>query len=463
MAVVGRQASQMICALVLARLLGPDSYGVISAASVYVTLTTLFLDQGLAPALVQRPTLDPRSPGAVATMNLLAGLVLAVITFVCAPLIAGFFHVADLTGLLRVLAFGLLIKALAITPRAMQLRRLGFKVIGVGDIAGGVVGAVVGITAALLGAGYWAMAWQVITTDVVIAVVLLAKTRGTRPNLHLGLLGPILPFSLRIFASNGLAFFSRNCDNILVGRYLGVTSLSYYSMAYRVLVIPVQMLGQTVNRVTFPTLARVAADRQRVAAILVKVTELLAMAAVPPMVLVAVAAPEMISVVLGDRWLPTAPILSVLAIAGARETVMSTTQSLMRAMGRGKLIMRYEIVATSVQLTGIVVGLQFGLLGVAVGLTTAGFLLTPVMLLIQRNLSAVRIRDQLRTMLPAVHGSLWAAAAYLLVRLIGWHDAWTLVLGIVSYLVVGLAVLWLAHRKALRRTVVAAKGILGVG
>src|SRR4051794_16109228 len=96
-AVIGRQVSQMICALVLARLLGPETYGVISAATVYVTFTTLLLDQGLAAAIVQRPRLTRLTPGAVATANLLCGLVLAAVTVLTAPLVAAFFRAPDLT------------------------------------------------------------------------------------------------------------------------------------------------------------------------------------------------------------------------------------------------------------------------------------------------------------------------------------------------------------------------------
>ena len=76
-AVLGRQISQLLAALVLARVLGPDHYGVISAATIYVTLTTLVLDQGMAAALVQRPVISRALPGAVATANLLTAVVLA--------------------------------------------------------------------------------------------------------------------------------------------------------------------------------------------------------------------------------------------------------------------------------------------------------------------------------------------------------------------------------------------------
>lgn len=462
MAVIGRQFSQLLAALVLARILGPENYGVISAATVYVTLTTLLLDQGLAAALVQRPTLTRTMPGAVASANLISAAVLAAATWFAAPAVATFFNAEPLTGLLRVLGLGLLLKGLAVTPRAIQQRLLSFKKIGIADICGGVVGAGSGIVAAVAGAGIWAMAVQILITDLVIALVLLAVSRGTLPNLHLRQLASILPFSLRIFGSNALAFMSRNVDNVLVGRFLGVGALSVYSMAYRVLVIPVQMIGQTVNRVAFPTFSRLAEQRERLVQSLLKVTELLAFAAVPAMFLVAVSAPELVQVVLGEAWAATAPVLTVLAIAGARETVFNVTGSLMRAKGAGKLIIRYEWLATGTQVLGIVVGLQFGLLGVAIGLTAAGFALTPVLLIIQRRLCGVRIRAQLHRILAPVHCALWGSAAYLLVR--WWLDEGalaTVLIGAAAYILLAMIVLRTLHHAALRRAISAALEILG--
>lgn len=461
LAVIGRQLSQMLAALVLARILGPDTYGVISAATIYVTLSTLVLDQGLAAALVQRPKLNVLTPGAVATVNIVTAVLLAALTWFLAPLVADFFSATELTGLLRILGVGLLLKALAITPRAMLQRHLRFAPIAAADIAGGVTGAAVGISAGLLGASYWAMAGQVLTTDAVIGAVMLVRYRGGLPNLHLGQLRSVFGFGLRIFGSNALAFLARNLDNILVGRFLGLVSLSYYSMAYRVLVIPVQMLGQTVNRVTFPTFARLADRPAQLASTLTRATELLSFAAIPAMGLVAVAAPELVAVVLGDEWAVTAPVLTVLAVAGARETVFYITGALMRAKGAGKLILRYEFVATGTQLTGIVIGLQFGVLGVALGVTTAGFVLAVPLLVIQRHLAGVRIRTQLLAILPAAHASLWAAGGYLLIKAAGWNTLVVLLVGSGMYVLVGFGILAVFHRTAARRSLAAALGIIG--
>ncbi len=454
----------MVAALVLARVLGPETYGVISAATVYVTFTTLLLDQGLASALVQLPNPGRRLAGAVATVNILAAIILGGLTAGLSSQVAAFFRAPDLAPLLAVLGAGLLLKGLAITPRAMLQRQLRFRVIGQTDIAGGMIGATAGIIAALTGSGIWSMAWMVLATDTVIAALMLLAGRGVAaPNLHLGELREILPFSLRVFGSNALAFLSRNTDNILIGRFLGVGALSLYSMSYRVLVVPVQMIGQTVNRVVFPMFARLQDRVDLVAKGLLRAMDVLALAAIGPMVLVSVAAPELLGLVLGPAWAPAAPILTVLAIAGAKETVFYVTGPLMRARGAGKLIIRYELLATVVQVGGIVVGLTGGVLGVAWGWTIAGFVLMPVQMLIQRRMCGVRLGEQLGRILPYAHASVWGAGAYLGVRFIGMGQLVTVLAGAAAYALVAFGVLRFVHRKALARSLDAAAEIFRVG
>lgn len=450
-AVIGKQVFQLLGALLIARILGPSSYGVISVAMIYVTLTSLVLDQGLSAALIQRPTLTAKAPGAVVALNLVVTAGLSVASYFLAPVIANFFGVDELAGLIQILAIGLLLKALAIVPRAMLSRTLTFQPIAVADIAGAAFGAAAGVTAAFLGADELSLVYQVFTVDAIVALVLLAAARGPVPNLRLRELRPLLSFSVKVFTTNSIAYLSRNADNILVGRFLGVTSLSYYAMAYRVLAIPVQMVGQTVNRVMFPLFSRQSDDRAAVGANLERATGLLALVAIP-MALVACAAPQLIHVVLGDAWAPTAPILSVLAIAGARETIFYITPSLMKAMGLATLNLRYEILATAVQFAGIVAGLTFGVLGVAIGYLVAGFALVPVLLSIQKSVAGVSTATQLRSIWPPVHASLWGAAAYLAVSIAPLQQLATLLVGTVAFFAVAAAVLLLIHRRRFLRS-----------
>jgi PST family polysaccharide transporter len=179
------------------------------------------------------------------------------------------------------------------------------------------------------------------------------------------------------------------------------------------------------------------------------------------MTFVACAAPELVDLVLGPEWLPAAALVSVLAIGGARETVFYVTPSLMKGLGQSALIVRYEILAAVVQVSGIVVGLQFGILGVAVGYTAAGFVLTPVLLRIQTRLTGVTARSQLASILPAAHAALWGAAGYGLWSLANVDSLRHLFGGLVIFSALTLASVWLFHRRMLRGYTEQARALFG--
>jgi PST family polysaccharide transporter len=179
------------------------------------------------------------------------------------------------------------------------------------------------------------------------------------------------------------------------------------------------------------------------------------------MVFISCAAPELVHAVLGPEWLPAAALMSAFALGGARETIFYITPALMKAFGRTTLLLNYEFLATGLQVTAIIVGLQFGVFGVALGYTAAGFLLVPVLLAIQANITGVRVVTQLRAILPAVHASAWGAVGYLAVGLLDLPYLAHLGLGLGAYLLLVALVLLLVHRRFTIRFLGRAAEIIG--
>ena len=133
----------------------------------------------------------------------------------------------------------------------------------------------------------------------------------------------------------------------------------------------------------------------------------------------------------------------------------------MKGLGQGALIIRYEILAALVQVGGIVIGLQFGVFGVAVGYSAAGFVLTPVLLRIQTRLTGVSAKSQLGSILPAVHAALWGAAGYGLWSLADVDSLWHLLGGLAIFAVLTLGALRLFHRRMLAGYAAQARALFG--
>lgn len=445
---VGRQSLVLVFSLLIARMIGPASYGVVAQANVYIALTTLILDQGISTALVSTRTINRAVVGAASAVNLLLCLLLILITILLAPFIADFFQMPELEWVLIALGIGLLFKAICIVPRMLLTRRTLFKHIATAEVSSAFIGGVAGTLMAIMGYGTASIVAQVIVMDFVATCYMYAVAKPPAPNLRLMELKDTLGFSARVFVANIVSFSSRNTDSILIGRYLGATALAQYSLSYRILLTPIQMVGQTVTRVLHPVIARSSSDMAEVRRLIVKSITGISILVFPSMAFISVASGDGISLILGNEWQPAAPVIAVLAITGARQTISAINAPVLLGLSASKLHLRFNLVSACVQILGVVVGLPWGILGVAVGYTVAGFLLMPLVLWLQAHLTGLSIRSQLACIWPATHASLWAVAPYCCLLLVDISEFLRLSLGLFAGVCVYLLMLRLFHHPS---------------
>lgn len=464
--VIGREVSRSLFTIIIARLVGPQDFGIVAQAMVYIGIIGLLVDQGFSSALIQRKHVEPGMPGVVVTVNLAVGAALTLLTVAIAPLWASFMRTPELLMVLVVMSPCLFIRSVGVTTRAMLMRSMDFRRIGIADVTSAIAGGVIGVVVALLGGGYWSVVVQTLATDVIYQLSLIVLGAAQRPNLKFPLLKEIAGFSARAFAAGVLInSVSRNIDNLLVGRFQGPQALAFYGLAYRLLLMPVQLAGATVGAVLFPAFARISHDRDAMAAEMARATRALAIVSLPVMALIAAAAPQLVAVVFGPAWEPAVPITQVLAIAGAMQAIYQpSTGPFLLGLGRAKLNLRYAWLMTVVSTVGIVAGLPFGPFGVAVGYASASALMLPVEWILRQRLLGTSVRSQLAELTPAAHLALWAAGVYLLIAIIiPANQIVTLGLGMVAAVGAVAAVLRIAHRSRLRELVYMASRMAGRG
>lgn len=450
-AILGREGARMVSTVLVARFVGPEDFGTFAQAAVYMAILGLLLDQGLSSALIQRPHLPPELPGAVLTANLAVGTALAGLTAMLASTWAGFMRTPELTLVLIVLAPSLLIRSASVTPRALLIRKMEFRPIGVVDIAAAVIGGAVGVLAAALGAGYWALVLQIMFTDTTAVLALLGLGAFPRPSLRLGRLREIAGFSGRAFASGVLGTVAGNIDNLLVGRFQGPESLAFYSLGYRLLLLPIQLLGATIGNVLFPTFSRLADDVCAVRRQMSRATRVLASVVLPAMSLVAASAPQLVVLLFGSEWEPAVRIVQVLAIAGGIHAIYQPSiVPLMLGLGHAKLLLRFSVITNVVYISGIVAGVPFSPLAVALGYGAATLLMLPFEWYIIRRLVGTPISVQTRSLVPGVHVGLWILAGYTVVAsLVDRSDLLELAIATPISTALGLSVMRLVHSSQL--------------
>ena len=253
---------------------------------------------------------------------------------------------------------------------------------------------VVGVVSAVLGAGVWSLVTGALANAVVSSVLFIVLSPW-RPTLRFSRrrLGPVMGFGLNLSGFNLVNYFSRNADNILIGKYLGAVPLAYYNWAYTLMLYPLQTISWTLGRVLFPAFSKMQDDPERFGRAYLRACVTIAFVTFPLMAGVTMLAPEFIDVLLGPKWQPVAPVLRILAPVGMVQSIVSPVGYIYMAMGKTETMFRWGLLFTGITVLGFVIGLHWGITGVAVSYVIAMLLLIIPVLWIPFRFIHLRIVD----------------------------------------------------------------------
>jgi O-antigen/teichoic acid export membrane protein len=375
----GSRLATFLVFLVLARLLTPEEFGVVAIATVFVALLQLLAEGGFSQALIQRRDLEPGHVDTVFWTSVGTGLLLAVGLALAARPLSVLYGQPLLAEIVPVLAIGLVLSAFGSTQSAQLRRAMQFRPLAVRAIVSNVVAGATGVVLALLGAGVWALVVQYVVLNAVQTVLLWAFA-VSRPGLRVSRrhFADIFGFSRHTLGNQLLQFTSTRSDDFLIGAFLGAGPLGLYAVAYRLLTTLNDVINQTLLGVAFPVFARLQHDTARLRNAYCTVLKVGAAMAFPGFGFFVLAAPEVVEVVFGARWLPAAPVMAVLAIFGALQTSLLITDSCLNAIGRPGVVFRNRLLSTGVQVVAFAVAAPFGIIWVAWSLVARAYLLAPL-------------------------------------------------------------------------------------
>ena len=310
-------AVQLASFVVMARLLTPSDFGVVAMVSVVVAFATLLADSGLTLAGIQAETLTDKHQDNLFWLNLLAGATSMVLVALSGPLLAWFYGDDRLILLAIVLSSTLLLNGLAVQFRVSINRQLRFSALAAQDVVSVLAGFFVATAMAILGAGYWALAGQVVTQSGVLLVMATIQARWWpgRPNRTTGMRG-LLWFGTNSLGLQSLNLLSRSTDVMTVGRSQGSEALGLYTRANQLVAMSFQQLVTPLTRVVIPRLARELSIESLNDSLLRLQRVIVYTIPAVVSILASVAGPLVI-VFLGEAWSSMAAIVQVLCVGAA--------------------------------------------------------------------------------------------------------------------------------------------------
>ena len=378
---VVRQLTRVLLLLVLARSLSPHEYGVAAMVLVVSTLVLVFSDLGLGAALVQRADLDDLDRSSVFWATSAVGLAATALCWLVAGPAAAFYGEPAVRDLMRGLSATFLLTALGATQVAVLSRDLRYRELALRQIAAALAGTAARVGLALGGAGAWAVIGQQLA--VAAASTALVWTLGDwRPGRRASWsrVRSLASFGLAVFVSRLGFYANRNADNLLVGKVLGSGALGIYGLAYQAVLLPLEQVGGPVAEVLFPALARLQGTPARLRAAWLRAVRLLALVVAPGLGLLIVLADDLVRILLGPAWSGVAPVVQLLAWVGLHQTLQRLNSSVLQAVGAPRVLASFALLSVAVNVPAFVIGLHWGVTGVAAAYAVSSTIVAPVYL-----------------------------------------------------------------------------------
>lgn len=441
---------------ILTRLLTPADFGVVAMVVVISGFLATLAEAGLSTAVVQKRDLDDDALSSLFWLGLGLGVGTAALLAALAPVVALFFEEPRLTPVVALMGLGFVFIALGRVPNGLLERTFRFREIAIADVSAATLGGAIGIGGALLGAGYFALIAQTLTFALVGAVLRFYFSHfRPRRTFKFAVVRSISTYSGGVTAFSAINYWARNLDKALIGRFLGAASLGFYGRAYALMLYPVDAINGILNPTLHPVLAAVQDDRPRMAQTYVGILKVVALIALPAMAVMGALAPELVRTMWGPQWGPSVRVFSILCLVGSVQPVSSTFGAVFLATNRTKLLALVGLVNSIILMTGMSLGVRYGIGGVAIGYSIAfGVVFLPTMYIVVVVLLGGRVRDIVSVLAPAA-----GAAAVVLCALHGYNlllrGRWSDLPHLLTGAVLGVAI-WAACCAVIDRSVLIA-------
>jgi len=372
-AVIWRSGSQIFAQVVawgstlaVVRILDPADYGLFAMTQVVLAFLSFLNGYGFASSLIQDQTINRHKIAQGFGLLILVNGTIAIAQLLIAPLAAAWYRQDIVADLLRMQALIYLATPFIALPEVLLVRELDFRRPAIVNIVATVVSASISLGCALAGLGVWTLVYAPIAFFWTRAVGLMIAARFTVwPSFRFAGAGPMLNYGLLMLGSHFFWTIVTQSDVFIASRSLDAHALGLYAEGLFLTTLITSKFVPPLNEVAFPAYARMQDDPQRMAASFLKALRLILLVTCPLYFGMAATAPDMVRVVLGEKWLGMAPLVSVLALAMPAMTLHILFAPAANAAGLPQVTMRASMLGAVVMPAAFVVGINYGVEGLA--------------------------------------------------------------------------------------------------
>lgn len=363
----GGQGIQFLVTLIIARMLSPSDYGLIGLLTIFITISQAFIDSGFNTALLRTKSPKEEDFCTVFYFNILIACITYTILFVTAPAISSFFNQSILIDILRVYSITLIINSFMAVQVARLQIRLDFKTLAKLRISAIFISGFVGIAMAYWGCGVWALVGQNLTSSIISVTFISFSCRWyPKYGFSIDSFRRLGAFGSRILVAGLLDSIYRNLTKFAIGKFYTSADLGNYERGAQFAELPNKSINNVLSTVTFPILAKIQDDEQRLIHVYRKYIQISSMLIFIISGLLCALAKPIILFTLTEKWESAIIFLHLFAFSCMFDHLSSINLNLLKVKGRSDLFLRLEIIKKSISLSILLCAIPFGVIFICI-------------------------------------------------------------------------------------------------
>ena len=367
---------QLIYTAILSRLLSPEEFGIIAVMNVFIAFFQLVADMGFGTAIIQRKDLSKDDINSIFSVMVYIGIFLCILFMILSYPISLIYKDRIYISLGCVISFSLFFNALNSIPNALILKEKRFSTITVRTVVVYITSAMITIIFALKGFGVYALAIY----SVVTALLLFIWNKWNEkvkfifiPDMNV--IKKIWTYSIFQFGSQAINYFSRNLDNLFVGKFFSTIDLGYYNKSYTLMMYPISYIPGVITPVLHPVLSEYQNDKEYIYIKYMELIKILSIIGCFVSIFCFFSAKELIYIVFGDQWNKSVLPFKLLSISLICQLLTNTIAPIYQSVGNTKLMFESTIITTLTIILMIIIGVVIGNINSVAACVCIGYLL----------------------------------------------------------------------------------------
>lgn len=411
---IGAQGVSFVVSMVLARLLLPEEYGMISLVLVFINLANVFVSSGLGESLIQKEDATEEDFSTIFYISLGLSALIYLILFVSSDYIADFYRMPLLSPVIKVFALKLPISAISTVQHAYVSKHMMFKKFFFSTLGGTIFSGVVGIGLALGGFGVWALVAQYLTNTVIDTIVLFFTVPWHPKLLFSKESGKCLfSFGWKLVVANLINHIYIELRSLIIGRMYSAADLAYYNRGNQLPSLAITNIDAAIGKVIFPTMVKVKDSPEHLKAVSRRAMKTTTFLIFPVMMGCAIVANELITVLFTTKWIMAVPYLRLACVFYACQPIQTTNWQIIKACGRSDICFKLELIKKTIGITLILISMKFGVFAIAASASAFGIISMVINMLPNRKLIQYSFKEQMRDFLqPMLYSLIMGAVVF---------------------------------------------------